>query len=90
MDFFFKAVMSLDDVSKCYDFFQDVCTISELKAMVQRFQVARMLMDKKTYNEIADETGASSATISRVNRSLQYGDDGYRYVFEKMTDQEED
>lgn len=66
----FKAILSLNDVKECYDFFEDVCTINELLSLAQRFEVARMLREQKTYLEIAEKTGASTATISRVNRSL--------------------
>ena len=79
----FKAILSLEDV-KCYDFFEDVCTINELLSLAQRFEVAKMLREQKTYLEIAEKTGASTATISRVNRSLNYGNDGYDRVFERL------
>ena len=77
----FKAILSLNDVKECYDFFEDVCTINELLSLAQRFEVARMLREQKTYLEIAEKTGAS---ISRVNRSLNYGNDGYDRVFERL------
>lgn len=80
----FKAILSLEDVKECYDFFEDVCTINELLSLAQRFEVAKMLREQKTYLEIADKTGASTATISRVNRSLNYGNDGYDRVFERL------
>ena len=80
----FKAILSLNDVKECYDFFEDVCTINELLSLAQRFEVARMLREQKTYLEIAEKTGASTATISRVNRSLNYGNDGYDRVFERL------
>ena len=67
-------------------FFEDLCTVNELLSLSQRFEVASMLRDRKTYLEIAEKTGASTATISRVNRSLNYGDDGYELVFERMQD----
>ena len=73
----FKAILSLND-------FEDVCTINELLSLAQRFEVARMLREQKTYLEIAEKTGASTATISRVNRSLHYGNDGYDRVFERL------
>ena len=78
----FEAILSLNDVKECYDFFEDVCTINELLSLAQRFEVAKMLREQKTYLEIAEKTGASTATISRVNRSLNYGNDGYDRVFE--------
>lgn len=84
VDMLFEAILSLEKVDECYDFFEDVCTVNELLAIAQRFQVAGMLRDKKTYTEIASETGASTATISRVNRSLVYGNDGYELVFERI------
>ena len=69
---------------KCYDFFEDLCTVNELQSLSQRFEVAEMLKEKRTYMEIAQETGASTATISRVNRSLNYGNDGYSLVFDRI------
>ncbi len=80
----FKAILTLENMDECYNFFEDVCTINEILSLSQRFEVARMLTQGKTYLEIADQTGASTATISRVNRSLNYGNDGYQMVFEKM------
>ena len=80
----YEAILSLRSVEECLRFFEDLCTISELSAMEQRYQVARALHDGKIYNEILAETGASSATISRVNRSLQYGAGGYDLVFERL------
>lgn len=77
---FFNALLSIDSIEQCRNFFLDLCTIKELEAMVQRYHVARMLSDKKLYTEIVKETGASTATISRVNRCLAYGHDGYREV----------
>ena len=80
----YEAVLSLRNTEECIAFFEDLCTMSELSAMEQRYQVARALHDGKIYNEILAETGASSATISRVNRSLQYGAGGYDLVFERL------
>ena len=80
----FEAVLQLENVEECYQFFEDVCTINELLSLSQRFEVAKMLTENKTYLEIADQTGASTATISRVNRSLNYGNDGYQMVFSRM------
>lgn len=80
----YRAILSLQSVDECYDFFVDLCTVSELKAMEQRFEVARLLNEGLIYNEILEKTGASSATISRVNRSLNYGTDAYRTVFARM------
>lgn len=84
LDFLFEAILKLEDINECYSFFEDICTISELKALAQRLHVARMLRDKKTYTEIADETKASTATISRVNRCLNYGADGYNAILDKL------
>ena len=80
----FQAITTLDTVEDCYKFFEDICTVNEIMGISQRFAVASMLRDKKTYLDIASETGASTATISRVNRSLIYGCDGYDMVFERM------
>ena len=81
---FYKAILLLKTPEECYNFFRDVCTIAELRAMEQRFEVARLLSAGHIYNEILETTGASSATISRVNRSLQYGADGYAVVFDRL------
>ena len=84
VDFLFDAILSLKDKEECYIFFEDICTINELLSLSQRFEVAKMLTQKKTYLEIAEKTGASTATISRVNRSLNYGNDGYDMVFKRV------
>ncbi len=84
VDHLFEAILSLKDKEECYIFFEDVCTINELLSFSQRFEVAKMLREHKTYLEIAEKTGASTATISRVNRSLNYGNDGYDMVFERI------
>ena len=84
VDHLFEAILKLENPEECYMFFEDVCTIKELLSISQRFEVARMLRAGNTYLEIADKTGASTATISRVNRSLTYGNDGYDLVFERM------
>ena len=89
VDHLFEAILSLKDKEECYTFFEDVCTINELMSLSQRFEVARMLRQKKTYLEISEKTGASTATISRVNRSLTYGNDGYEMVFNRMEDKEQ-
>ena len=88
-DGLFQAILSLQDMDECYTFFEDVCTINELLSLSQRFEVARMLRQKKTYLEISEKTGASTATISRVNRSLTYGNDGYEMVFNRIGEKEE-
>lgn len=83
-DLLFDAILSLKDKAECYTFFEDICTINELMSLSQRFEVAKMLREQKTYLEITEKTGASTATISRVNRSLNYGNDGYDMVFERI------
>ena len=83
-DFLFKAILELQDLDECYAFFEDLCTVPEVKAMAQRIAVAKMLSDKKVYNDIVRMTGASTATISRVNRSLSYGCGGYEIVFKRL------
>ena len=85
----YSAILKLQTVEECYDFFTDLCTFSELKAMEQRFEVAKLLNDGLIYNDILEKTGASSATISRVNRSLLNGAGGYENVLERMKEQEE-
>ena len=84
MDSLFQAIMQLETIEECSNFFEDLCTISELRAMEQRFQVAAMLDEGRIYSDIAKETGASPATISRVNKCLTYGSDGYRVVLDRM------
>ncbi len=84
LDSLFEAILCLETKEECYNFFDDLCTVTELKSIGQRFDVARMLDKKCVYTDIAEQTGASSATISRVNRSLLYGRGGYRDVFGKM------
>lgn len=86
-DMFFEAILHLKSIDECYDFFEDLCTVNELKSISQRIVVAKMLRDKKVYSEIVDETGASTATVSRVNRSLQYGCGGYDLVFDRMNEE---
>ena len=84
VDYLFDAILSLRDRDECYTFFEDICTVNELLSLSQRFEVAYMLREQKTYLDIAEKTGASTATISRVNRSLNYGNDGYDMVFERL------
>ena len=83
-DNLFHAVLSLKSVEECYKFFDDLCTIHELKSIAQRFAVAKMLKENITYSEIGEKTGASTATISRVNRCLNYGDGGYNLILKRM------
>ena len=85
-DGLFRAILSLQNMEECYTFFEDVCTINEIQSLSQRIEVAKLLREKKTYLEIAEKTGASTATLSRVNRSLNYGNDGYDMVFRRMDD----
>ena len=85
----YKAILTLKTVDECVRFFDDLCSITELKAMEQRFHVAQLLEQGMIYNDILEKTGASSATISRVNRSLRYGEDGYAVAFERLREQEE-
>jgi len=80
----YSAILKLQTVEECYDFFTDLCTFSELKAMEQRFEVAKLLNEGLIYNDILEKTGASSATISRVNRSLNYGTDAYHLIFDRL------
>ena len=84
----YRAILQLKDEQECYEFFQDLCTISELRSMEQRFEVASLLHDGMIYNDILERTGASSATISRVNRSLSYGTGGYTKIFERIKDED--
>jgi TrpR-related protein YerC/YecD len=83
-DGFFEAILSLETMEECYRFFEDICTIKEIQAIAQRLEVAKQLKENKTYNEIEVATGASTATISRINRSLNYGADGYKLIFKKL------
>ncbi|MDO4534686.1 MAG: YerC/YecD family TrpR-related protein [Clostridium perfringens] len=84
LDYFFNAILEIKDIEECYRFFEDVSTITELKALAQRLQVAKMLREKKTYTEIGAVTGASTATISRVNRCLNYGNEGYNTILDRL------
>ena len=86
VEFLFKAILSLQTMEECYNFFDDLCTVPELKALSQRLEVAKMLSEGKVYSDIVAKTGASTATISRVYRSLNYGSDGYKVVFERVLD----
>ena len=86
----YKAILLLQDEEECYEFFQDLCTVSELRSMEQRFEVASLLEEGMIYNDILERTGASSATISRVNRSLSYGTGAYAKIFERRKQQEKE
>ena len=90
VDHLYEAILCLKDKSECYAFFEDLCTVNELLSLSQRYEVARMLREKKTYLEIAEKTGASTATISRVNRSLNYGSDGYELVFNRIPNNQDE
>ena len=87
VDQFLKGILMLEDLEEAYCFFEDICTVSELRSIAQRFDVAKMLREGMTYTSIAEKTGASTATISRVNRALQFGCDGYKLVFDKLDGQ---
>ena len=87
MDLFFQAILKLKNIDECYNFFEDVATINEIKSLAQRLHVAKLLSEKKTYTEIADITGASTATISRVNRCVNYGSDGYTTILKRMKEE---
>lgn len=88
LDKLFEAVLALENIDECYRFFEDLCTVAEIKSMAQRFEVAKMLEKNHTYGEVVSRTGASTATISRVKRSLNYGADGYRLILERLKEKE--
>ena len=88
-DRLYKAILTLETEEECYNFFQDLCTVSELRSMEQRYEVATLLSEGMVYSDILEATGASSATISRVNRALNYGEDGYKDVLRRMREQKE-
>ena len=83
-DRLFEAILKLENIEECYAFFEDICTINEIKSLAQRLEVAKMLEEKRTDTEIQQITGASTATISRVNRCLSYGSDGYKLILERV------
>ena len=87
VDFLFSAILELKNEDECYQFFEDLCTVNELKAMSQRLVAAKMLSEGRVYSDIVEATGASTATISRVKRSLEYGCDSYSFIFDRMVDQ---
>lgn len=82
----FEAILELETKEECYKFFEDICTVKEVKALGQRLEVAKLLKNGSTYQEIADKTGASSATISRVKRYLNYGAEGYGLILDRLED----
>lgn len=90
VDFLFEAILSLKDKEECYAFFEDICTVNELLSLSQRLEVAGMLRAHKTYLEISEKTGASTATISRVNRSLTYGMSGYKQMLDRLDEEIKD
>ncbi len=83
-DGLFEAILSLKDMEECYRFFEDICTVKEIQAISQRLQVVKLLVENKTYHEIEEETSASTATISRINRALNYGADGYKLILKRL------
>ncbi len=83
-DGLFEAILSLENIEECYRFFEDICTVKEIQAISQRLEVVKLLVKNKTYHEIEKETGASTATISRINRALNYGSDGYKLILERL------
>ncbi len=88
IDELFDGILTLRDREDCYRFFEDICTINEIHSIAQRLQVAKLLSEKKTYNEIEKETKASTATISRINKCIVYGADGYRRVLDRLNNEE--
>ncbi|HHV38861.1 MAG TPA: TrpR-like protein YerC/YecD [Tepidimicrobium sp.] len=84
IDRLFEGILKLRTIEECYRFFEDICTVKEIKSMAQRLEIAGLLADNKTYSEIEKETGVSTATISRINRALNYGADGYRIILERL------
>ena len=88
IDELFEAILTLRDQEDCYRFFEDICTINEIHAIAQRLQVAKLLSENKTYSEIEGITKASTATISRINKCLVYGSDGYRRILERLAESE--
>lgn len=87
-DQLFKAMLHLKSVEECYAFFEDICTVNEIKSLAQRLEVAKLLQQKSKYTDITEQTGASAATISRVNRALSYGTDGYKRILERLEEDE--
>lgn len=89
-DQLFEAILLLENIEECYAFFEDVCTVNEIKSLAQRLEVAKMLEEKSKYTDITKKTGASAATISRVNRALSYGTDGYSSVLKRLREDEKE
>ncbi|WP_096438905.1 YerC/YecD family TrpR-related protein [Alteribacter populi] len=90
LDQLFQAILSLKDMEECYQFFDDLCTMNEIQSLAQRLEVARMLMDGDTYQKIEKDTGASTATISRVKRCINYGNDGYQMTLDRVKEAKEE
>ena len=90
VDQLFEAILCLKDKEECYTFFEDVCTVNEIHAIAQRLQVAKLLSEDKTYSEIEAVTTASTATISRINKCLVYGADGYKRILQRLADEDKD
>ena len=90
IDYLFDAILSLKDKEECYTFFEDICTVNEIHAIAQRLQVAKLLSEKRTYTEIEAATKASTATISRINKCLVYGADGYKRVLERLQEKRDE
>jgi TrpR-related protein YerC/YecD len=88
LDQLFNSILTLKNIEDCYIFFDDLCTVNEIQSLAQRLEVARMLRKGYTYHKIETETGASTATISRVKRCLNYGNDGYQLALDRLDDQE--
>jgi len=89
IDELFEGILMLNDKEECYRFFEDICTIKEIQSLSQRLKVAKILREKKTYNEIEEITGTSTATISRINRCLSYGADGYNMILDRLKEKNE-
>jgi len=89
IDKLFKAVLTLKNVDECYDFFEDLCTMDEIQVFAKRLRAAEMIMDEHVYSDISSQTGLSTATISRVNRALKYGNDGYKMVLSRLEENKE-
>ncbi len=83
----YKAILQLETIEECDNFFNDICTIQELEAIAQRLDVAQKLLEGKVYTEISNETGASTATVCRVNRCIKYGNGGYKTVLDRLTEE---
>lgn len=90
LDELYDAILSLENQEECYRFFEDICTVNEIHSIAQRWQVAKLLSEKKTYNEIEEITKASTATISRINKCLVYGADGYKIIIERLNEKNKD